>query len=194
MQFYVPLPQAPGWVAGRALFARAAPGAVRGLAGAVRREMQALDPGLPFVDVQPLAELLAPRLRTWRTGATLLTLFGLLALALAAVGIAATVAHAVAARRRELGVRLALGARPGELVGRIVGWALALAALGAAAGVALAALAGRYVGPLLFEVSPRDPWVAAAAVATVLLAALLASWLPGLAVRKIDPAVAMRAE
>lgn len=89
---------------------------------------------------------------------------------------------------------MALGARRGTLLWQLVRFGCGLATLGAVLGLGLAAVAGRQLEPLLFEVSARDPRVTAAAVLAVLFAALLASCLPSLWLRTIDPAAAMRAE
>ncbi len=191
-QFYLPLRQAAGETPSRALFVRAA-GDPTALAAAVRREVQGVSAGAPYVEVRPLAELLDPQVRPWRIGATFLSLFGLVALAVAATGTFALVAHSVASRTQELGIRLALGARLGHLVWSVAGLGVASTATGVALGCVLAALLGPLVEPLLFDVSARDPAAALAAAATLLLAALAAGLLPALRLRSLDPAAAMRA-
>jgi putative ABC transport system permease protein len=192
MQVYVPL-SPPTAERSRALFVRAA-GDPELLANAVRRELQAVAPGLPLIDVASLAEMLDPQVRPWRTGAVMLSLFGALALALAAIGIFAAVAYAVAARTHELGVRLALGARSRDAVWLVMRCGFVPAVAGAALGTGITLAAGRYLEPLLFRVAARDPAVAATAVLALLAAALFASFLPGLRARRIDPVSAMRSE
>ncbi len=193
LQFYLPMAQVPGVLTSRALFVRGSGDPDR-LAAAVRREMQALAPDLPFVDTHPLSGLLERQLRPWRLGATVFSLFGLLALGLAMLGIFAAVAQAVASRADELGVRMALGAGFKDLLWLVLRFGLGPAALGLALGLGLAAWLGRFVEPLLFEVSTRDPGVASAALLALLGAALLASLVPALRVRRLDPAAVMRTE
>jgi ABC-type antimicrobial peptide transport system permease subunit len=177
----------------RVLFLRTS-GHLEGVAAAVRREMQALDPDVPYVDVSPFSEVLGWQTRTWRMGATLLSLFAGLALLLAVAGIFSSVSYAVTSRTPELGVRLALGARFPHLLWTVVRSALGLALAGVAIGVALILWLGRYVDPLLFEVKAGDPGVLAVSAATLLAAAWLASLFPALRIRRIDPSVALRAE
>jgi predicted permease len=193
MKLYVPLSQAPEGMASRALFVRGPAGGER-LAGAVQREMQGLAPDLPFVEVRRLSDLLEPQIRPWRLGASLFSLFASVALALAVLGIFAAVAHAVASRTDEMGLRMALGARSPHLLGLVMRSGLAPVAAGVALGLALAVWLGRFVEPLLFQVPAWDPGAASAATLALLGAALLASFLPALRVRRLDPAAAMRNE
>ena len=193
MQFYVPLPHAPEWVTGRALFVRtvADPDAIASL---VRREVQALAPALPFVEARPLADLVNPKARPWRLGSVLFSLFGLVALTLAAVGTFGAATQVLAARTPELGVRAALGARPRSLRWQVMRSGFGVVTLGVAVGLALAPLGWHALEPLLFGVSPRDPKVIASAVLALLAAAFLASYWGAFKVRRIDPAAAMRNE
>jgi predicted permease len=193
IQVFVPLTQAPAFVTSRALFVRAATDP-ESLGGAVRREVQAVAPNLPFINVELLADLVEPQIRPWKMGAALFSLYGLLALALATIGIFAAVAHAVASRSHELGIRMALGARPRNVTWLVMGYGFGPAALGVAVGLSLAALAGHYLEPLLFRVSAADPAVRTVASGALLISAFLASYLPGLRVRRIDPTAAMRHE
>jgi putative ABC transport system permease protein len=193
LQFYLPMAQAPGAQTSRALFVRGSGGPER-LAGAIRREMQGLVPDLPFVDVRPLSGLFERQLRPWQMGATVFTLFGLLALGLAVLGIFAAVAQAVASRADELGIRMALGADFKDLLWLVLRSGFVPVALGLVVGLGLALWLGRLVEPLLFEVSTRDPGVASAAVLALLAAAVLASLVPALRVRRLDPAAVMRTE
>jgi predicted permease len=192
-QFYVPLAQAPEWLTSRALFVRAAAAPDR-LAGAVRRELQSLAPNLPFIEVRRLSDLLAPQVRPWRMGATIFSLFGLLALVLAVLGVFAAVAQAVASRADELGIRMAVGAHFRDLLWLVMRFGLGPAAAGVALGLVLAAGIGRFVEPLLFEVAAWDFAATSAAVLALLAAALLASLVPALRVRRLDPAAVMRTE
>ena len=193
MQLYVPLGQAPASLSSRALFVRTA-GGPEALLGPVRREVLSVTPGLSFVDVQPLADLIAPQVRPWRMGAAVLALFGLLALSLALVGLYGVVAHAMERRRYEMGVRIALGAQWRDVLWLALRHGLKIGGLGLIAGLALLLGAARFLQPLLFQVSAKDPLVLSSAAALVLAIALLASYLPGRRLRRIDPAMALRAE
>jgi hypothetical protein len=193
MQYYVPLSQAPASLPSRALFVRAK-GNAEALLGSVRREVQALSPDLPFVEVRSLADLLAPQVRPWRMGAAVLALFGLLALALALVGLYGVVAHSMARRGYELAVRVALGAQERDVLWLALRQGLGIGLLGAAAGVVLSLGAAHFLQPLLFQVSAGDPAVLGLAAVVVVGLSLLASLIPGQRLRRVPPAGALRAE
>jgi putative ABC transport system permease protein len=193
MQYYVPLGQEPRRLASRALFVRAT-GEPEALSPVVRRELLGVASNLPYVEVQPLADLLAPQIHPWRMGAEVLTLFSLLALGLAMVGLYGVVAHSMARRTYELGVRIALGAEWRHVLWLALRQGLLIGLTGAAAGLLLTLAAGRFLQPLLFEVSARDPWTLASATATVLLVAIAASYTAGRRVRRLDPAAVLRVE
>jgi ABC-type antimicrobial peptide transport system permease subunit len=192
MQYYVPLWQARK-LASRALFVRAA-GDPALLLGPVRREFQAVEPSLPFVEVRILADLLAPQIHPWRMGAAVLTLFGLLALALAIAGLYGVIAHSLARRTYELGIRVALGAQWRDLRWLALRQGLGIGLAGVAAGLLLTLSTARFVEPLLFHVSASDPVLLTAAAAIVLLVSLLAGYAPSRRVRRLDPNVALRVE
>jgi putative ABC transport system permease protein len=160
----------------------------------VRRALQAGMPGDAYVDVHPLADIVAPNMRQWDLGATMFTIFGALALLVAAVGLYSVTAYAVAQRTHELGVRVALGAGSGDLARLVLGEGLRLAVLALAIGVAGALVAGRFIAPLLFETSPRDPLILSAVAALLLLISLAASALPALRAARVDPNLALRDE
>jgi ABC-type antimicrobial peptide transport system permease subunit len=122
------------------------------------------------------------------------TVFGALALVLAAVGVYGVIAYDVARRRRELGVRVAFGARAPGLVAMVLGDAVKLTAVGALAGVALAGWAAPLIEPLLFRVSPRDPVVLAAVAALILTIGLLAAAMPAVRAARVQPTEALREE
>jgi predicted permease len=193
MQYYLPLGQAPAWLASRALFVRPA-GEPESLAPLVRSAFHETAPDLPFIEVRPLSERLEPQIRPWRMGAEVLTLFGLLALGLAVVGLFGVVAHAMARRRYELGVRIALGAQWRDVLGLALRQGLFIGLGGAAAGLGLALAAARFLQPLLFEVSAKDPVTLGIAAGVVLLPALLASLASAYRVRAVDPAAVLRVE
>jgi len=158
----------------------------------VRRALAALDPALPFIEVHTLAEEVDASAASERLTATLASLFGLLAAALAAVGIYGLLSYAVSQRRREIGIRMALGARPadiGEMVGR---QAVLLVSIGVAAGLAASWEAAPLVQSLLYGVSPADGISLAAAAAFVLLISALATVIPAGRATRVEPASALR--
>ncbi len=170
----------------------------RGRAGdereAIRRALQPLMPGAAYVSVTPLAEILGQQTRSWEVGATMFALFGLLALLLAAIGLYGVIAYDVAQRTHELGVRAALGARVGHLVRLVLAQGLRVAVTGVALGLGIALVAARWLKPLLFEESPRDP-VVYIGVAVVLLGALvLASVIPARRAAGVEPMRALRTD
>jgi ABC-type antimicrobial peptide transport system permease subunit len=125
----------------------------------VRRRLQPLMPGAAYVTVTPMADILGQETQSWRLGATLFTVFGGLALVLAAIGLYSVIAYGVAQRSHEMGVRVALGAEGRDLVRLVLRDGMGLAVIGIVLGGAIALVVGRFVKPLLFEVSPRDPLV-----------------------------------
>jgi predicted permease len=171
---------------------RLAPGASVDAAVPVLRDgWRALDPDVP-VDVSRMTTLVDRSTASRRFTLTVIGLFGVLALVLAAIGVYGILSHVVADRTREIGIRMALGASP-ESVIRLV-FASASAAVGAGvAGGALAALgATRFLQSFLFEISPMDAPTMAAAVAVLLVVSTLAAWQPVRRASRIDPAVVMR--
>ncbi|HET7321457.1 MAG TPA: ADOP family duplicated permease, partial [Longimicrobiaceae bacterium] len=161
---------------------------------AIQRELLSLDPQLRFINAQPLQKLLDPQFGTWRLGAVVFTAFGLLALLVAAVGLYGVLAFSVAQRTFELGIRSALGASRERLLGLVLSQALRLVVIGVVLGVVAALLAGRWMEPLLFHTSPRDPLVLGGVAGALLLVGVLASWLPARRATRVDPMVALRSE
>ena len=163
------------------------------LAAAVRREVQALDPTLSVFNVRTLEDQVAESLAPLRTNVILLTTFGALALLLASIGLYGVASYAVAQRTREIGVRMALGARPSAVLGLVLGRSLALVAVGLALGLAGAiALSAVVPAELLATVSPRDPTTFAATAFLLAAVALLATYVPARRATKIDPLIALR--
>jgi len=156
--------------------------------------MQSVAPGLPFVDVKPMSVYLAPQLRPWQLGASMFTLFGTVALALAAVGLYGVFSYAVARRTREMGIRAALGARSGDILRLVMREGLWLTVAGIAIGVLLALGIGRVLASLLVGVTGTDPVLLGGAAAVVLCITLLAVVLPARRAAGIDPVVALREE
>jgi ABC-type antimicrobial peptide transport system permease subunit len=146
------------------------------------------------VDVRPLTVLLEPEMRPWRMGAMMFTAFGLVALLLTCIGIYGVVSYTAAQRTHEMGVRIALGARTGNVLSAVAREGMQLAIQGAAIGVAVVLLLQKVVEPLLFEVSPLDPFVLAGVVLALVAIAALGSVVPAWRATRIDPVVALRNE
>jgi predicted permease len=160
------------------------------LRGRLQQEM----PGAAYVTVTRLAENIERETRSWVMGATVFTAFGALALVLAAVGLYSVTAYDVAQRKREMAVRMALGAAASDVIAMIVGQGLRYAASGAAAGAVIALVAGRWIAPLLFEQSARDPAVLGTVAGALLLIAVVASLVPAIGAVRMQPNAVLRSE
>jgi ABC-type antimicrobial peptide transport system permease subunit len=158
----------------------------------VRKSLQPLMPGSSYVTAQPMSEIFAPTVRSWRLGATMFVAFGGLALILAAIGLYSVIAYSVAQRTHEIGVRVAFGARVIDVVRLVMTEGIRLAAVGVVIGAAIALYAGRRVKPLLFDVKPTDPLVFGVVVGVLLAVAALACLVPALRAGGVDPNVALR--
>jgi putative ABC transport system permease protein len=177
----------------RALVVRTA-GRPEALLPSLQRAVASVDPDQPLVSVssmeQNLAEFIAPQ----RFDATLMAVFAALGLALAAVGIFGVMSYRVAQRTHEIGIRMALGARAGDVRRAVLAEALATAACGIALGWTGAWALTRYLAALLFTVKPGDPLTLAAVSALLLGTAAAAGYLPARRASRIDPMAALRAE
>jgi putative ABC transport system permease protein len=160
----------------------------------VRRRLQREMPGASYITVTPLNDIVGSQKRSWELGATMFAAFGVLALALAAIGLYSVIAYNVAQRTHELGVRRALGAQAGDVIRLVVTDGLRIAGVGVAIGVGGALYAGKFVKPLLFNVSPKDPWVFVFVAVALILVALAASWIPALRASRVDANVALRTD
>jgi putative ABC transport system permease protein len=160
----------------------------------LRRQLQSAAPNLPYIRVIAMEELVSPQKRSWRLGATMFALFGALALILAAIGLYSVLAYDVAQRTREFGVRVALGARGADVMGMVLTGGMRTALVGGAAGSVATLLAGRWLAPLLFQTSPRDPLVFSLVFVVVITVALLAALVPARRALRVDPIVALRAD
>jgi predicted permease len=162
------------------------------LSTAVRDAIWAVDKDQPVGAVRTMDEQLSRSLTRRRFSVSLLTGFGVVAVSLAAIGLYGVLAFIVAQRRREIGVRMALGAQPRDVIADVMGQGLRLAGLGVAIGLALALAGTRLLSALLYGTSPTDA-VTFAAVATLLVAiAAAASLVPALRASRVDPLVALR--
>jgi macrolide transport system ATP-binding/permease protein len=158
----------------------------------VRRAAASVDPALPLFEVKTVEEHLAVSLLPVRLASTVLAAFGGLALVLAAMGLYAVMAFAVSQRVREIGVRIAVGARPRDVLTMVVGQGLRLAAVGLVIGIAAALPLTRLVESQLYGASTADPAVYAAIAVLVILAMVAASWLPARRAAAVDPMQALR--
>jgi len=191
--FYYYLPAAQWKPHEGGLFARAR-GDARQAIEPLRRRLQAEMPGAAYVTVARLGEIVEGQARPWVMGATLFTAFGLLALVLAAGGLYSVIAYHVAQRRQELAVRVALGAAAGDVIRLVVSEGLRFAVSGAVVGGAIAVVGGRWIAPLLFNQSARDPVVFGTVTAVLLIVAVGASMIPAIRGARVDPNAALRAE
>ncbi len=158
----------------------------------VRREVQALDPGLPLLEPRTITQVRNQSLWAPRMGAGLLSTFGLLALALAALGIYGVVAYSIGQREREIGIRMALGAGRREVLGLVLRQGLRPVVLGVVLGLVAALAAARTISSLLFGIGAADPLALAGAAALLVLVALAAIYAPARRASGLDPVTALR--
>jgi predicted permease len=163
-------------------------------AEAIRHRLQSFMPAPPYVTVTPFAQIVGGEMKSWKLGATMFVVFGLLALTLAAVGLYSVIAYNVVQRTHEMGVRIALGAQLGDVVSLVVGQGIRHGVAGIVIGCAIAFGAARWVKPLLFEESPHDPMVYAIVTVVLLAVAITASLIPARRAARVDPNVALRSE
>jgi predicted permease len=200
MQYYVPMSQVPDPPGGIEPGPRVAGLLVRtvedpsNLIVPLRRLVVNGRANIPYVRVRPYVELLERQVQPWRLGATLLAMFSALAIAVAAIGLYAAFAHAVLERRREMAIRVAIGASPARVVGMILREALRLTAVGIVAGTAGAVMAGRSVQSILYGIVPADPLVLGGAAAAMLVVVAIATSLPARTASRADPNSLLRAE
>jgi predicted permease len=161
---------------------------------ALRREAAAIDPEVGAFEAMPLADYIAAPLFPQKVAASLLGVLGALSLLLAAVGLYSVMAYAVSQRRNEIGIRMALGARVGDVLAMVMRQGIVLTAAGLAAGLVAALAAASLIGPMLVNVSAFDPPIFCGAVTFLGAIALLASYLPARRAAKVDPMTALRSE
>jgi len=161
---------------------------------AVRNAVRALDLNLPLYDVKTLTEHMRLALFPGRVAATVLGAFGLVALILSAIGIYGVTSYAVAQRTREIGIRMALGARLRDVLMLVVGNGVKLMAIGVGIGLAGAFLLTRALTSLLNGISPTDPVTFIFVSVLLVTVALLATYIPARRATKVDPLIALRYE
>ncbi|HEX6972766.1 MAG TPA: ABC transporter permease [Vicinamibacterales bacterium] len=190
LQMYVSQAQVPSSFL--TLTARASTGDPAALSSQVRAVLRTIDPAIPVFSVAPLSELVASAMADRRFVMQLLSAFAAVSLLLAAVGLYGVVAYMVAQRTRELGVRVALGARPSHVVRLVLSSGAVTVALGLVAGLGAAAVANTLLGTLLFDVRATDPLTLTTAAVTLAVVALAAHVVPAARALRIDPATVLR--
>ncbi len=160
----------------------------------VHQAIASVDPNLPVLSIQPLRAQVAGNFRQQRLIAQLTSFFGILSLVLASIGLYGVTAYNAGRRTSEMGVRLAFGATPKQVVALIVRGAFALVGAGLVIGLPLALIAGRFLGSQLYGLNPYDPLVICLAVLTLTFVALVASFIPALRASLISPSEALRTE
>jgi len=189
--FYLPLAQ--NYAGDITLHVRT-PGESSDLVRLVQQEVNALDPNVAVFDVFPMRAHLWMSTAGYEIASELLAAAGLLALLLAAVGIYGVAAYSVARRTREIGIRMALGARPRDVLRLVLGQGLGLALAGVAIGLAIALAASRAVGSLLYGIGATDLLTFTAVTIFLVAVAMLACYLPARRAMKIEPIAALRYE
>lgn len=160
----------------------------------VGRAVQGLDRNLPIFDVKTEVEQISQATLQERLFAQLSGSFGILALALAAIGLYGMISYAVSRRTSEIGIRIALGAERTKILQMVLGEAMILAALGIAVGAPVAFILSRFIGTLLYGLKPNDPLTAASATIALLFVGFLAAYLPARRAARIQPVIALRYE
>ena len=160
----------------------------------LRTELAAIDKDQPLAKVRTLEQIISASVGQRRFQMTLLTIFGLVALLLASLGIYGVMAYSVAQRSREIGIRMALGARGSQVLGMVIGGGLRLAAIGVGIGLIGALALTHALQAALFQVSATDPLTLAAVSALLVVVAAAASWAPARRATRVDPMLPLRAE
>jgi predicted permease len=160
----------------------------------VLSEVATLDTAMPIFDVKTLEEHVGISLYLQRMAATLLTIFGVLALSLSALGLYGVMAYAVSQRTRELGIRISVGAKQGDVLKLILRQALILSAVGMTCGLIVALAVTRYSAHLLYGISPTDPVTFTLVAALIMVITLVAGYFPARRATRIDPVIALRSE
>ena len=193
--FYVPFVQSDSTVSApfAAILVRTR-GEAQDLSGRIQLVIQGSFAELPYPRVNSYPTLFASELRPWKVGSTLLSLFGLLGLVLAGIGLYGILSYAVTQRTQEMGIRIALGATRGDVLSLIVGQGLWVTLAGVGVGILASLLAGKAVASLFYGISPWNPVILGLVAVILATIAIAASYLPGLRATKVDPMVALRYE
>jgi len=194
MSYYIPYTQVGRPLNGLTFYVRHHADDAAAVAPSIRRAVARVDARLPVYDFRTMESQVAESMYIERLVSSLSTLFGLLALGLAAVGLYGVMSHTVAQRRREIGIRMALGAERVSVLWQVLRQVLALAAAGVVLGLPAALGAGQLIESLLFGLAPRDPVTLAAAAGVLIGVAALAGRVPAIRAMRVDPVVALRDE
>jgi len=186
---YVPYPMSP---ATDMTLVVQANGRLAALARAVRAQVRAAGPGVPVYRLYTMEDVITRVLWLPRLWSQWFSVFAVLALVIAALGVYGVVAFSVAQRQREIGIRMALGARRRHLLAMIIGQGAGLAAVGVGIGVAAALPATRALAAVLYGVRPGDPLIYAGVALLLLATCLLATWLPAQRASSVDPSRVLR--
>jgi ABC-type antimicrobial peptide transport system permease subunit len=164
------------------------------LAGTVREIVRQADPRVPVTDVKTETAQVDQTMNQEIVFAQLCTGFAILALAIACVGLYGTMSYTVARRTGEIGIRMALGARRGNVIGMVLRQVIVMAIVGLAIGVPVAYASAHLVGSFLYGIRPNDPLAVGVAVGILMMAAVVAGYAPARRASRIDPMVALRSE
>ena len=192
-EIFFPLQQRPETARAVTLIVRS-PIPTEQVTGAVRQAVAGIDPDRPIFDILTLEQAVANSFATKRLATVLLGFFALVAMTLASVGLYAIMAYSVSQRTRDIGIRMALGARPADVLRLALGEAWRLTAVGLVAGIGAALLATRMMRSLVYDVSTTDPVTFAVAGTVLAIVAFLASYGPARRATRIDPTIALRYE
>ena len=165
-----------------------------GLVSSIRNVVHQADPSLPLMNLKTQVEQTGEALTQERLFARLSSFFGFLALLLASIGLCGTMAYSVTRKTREIGIRMALGARPSEVLREVVGQGIKLTLIGVIIGIVAAVALTRLIGSMIYGVTTTDPLTFFAGSALLVCIALLACYIPGRRAAKVDPMVALRYE
>jgi putative ABC transport system permease protein len=196
MLYYTPLAQPAG---GRqatpmTLVVRSFPGQSDRITSLARRELLSTVPSVEAVGIHRLSDAIRRQSRSWRLGATLFGAFSILAFVVAGIGVYSVVAYGVAQRTHEMGIRIALGAPPKQILDLVVADGLRPVIVGVAIGVVTALLLGRLIASLLFGVTPSDPSTFIVATIALCVLGTAGSLVPALRATRVDPIIALRSE
>lgn len=176
------------------LIVRAAPREIGSVSSVLRRAMQEQFPTAEPPWVETSATNISRELAPWRLGASLFSVFGVLALVVAAIGVYSVLAYSVSQRTHEIGVRMALGARDAQVMSLVIGEGVRVVLAGIVVGVAISLVLGRLVASMLYETSPHDPVVFAGVAVLLTAVSVVASAVPAWRASRTDPAIALRAD